>query len=398
MKNILLIIQKLSNGGAEKAITNLANTLKDDYNVTMVVFDNSVKEYIPNIKVIDLKTPINMKFYKKMCLFFYRIIKVKRIKKKLNIDCTISFLTGPNLVNCLTRTNDKIIISIRNMQSKLKLNFFKRLANQISLKKAHKVITVSKMVEEDIKKNYKVDEKRIITIYNMVDSEMIYEKMQEEIEEIELFNKKAEQLDDKNGIIIVSIGRLILQKGQWHLIKAFKLVTKQYKDAKLIILGRGPLKNDFQKLIHRLDLDNNVFLLDFKTNPYKYLANSDLFISTSLYEGMPNVILEAMACSLPIIATDCEGGTKEILSPNSDIYKSIDKTTDSEYGILVPKMSYEYDISESITSEEENLAKAIIDLISDEKKTKNYVQMSKERIKKFENKTIKKKWIKVIEE
>ncbi|MBR3673346.1 MAG: glycosyltransferase [Clostridia bacterium] len=398
MKNILLIIQKLSNGGAEKAITNLANTLKDDYNVTMVVFDNSVKEYIPNIKVIDLKTPINMKFYKKMCLFFYRIIKVKRIKKELNIDCTISFLTGPNLVNCLTRTNDKIIISIRNMQSKLKLNFFKRLANQISLKKAHKVITVSKMVEEDIKKNYKVDEKRIITIYNMVDSEMIYEKMQEEIEEIELFNKKAEQLDDKNGIIIVSIGRLILQKGQWHLIKAFKLVTKQYKDAKLIILGRGPLKNDFQKLIHRLDLDNNVFLLDFKTNPYKYLANSDLFISTSLYEGMPNVILEAMACSLPIIATDCEGGTKEILSPNSDIYKSIDKTTDSEYGILVPKMSYEYDISESITSEEENLAKAIIDLISDEKKTKNYVQMSKERIKKFENKTIKKKWIKVIEE
>lgn len=398
MKNILLIIQKLSNGGAEKAITNLANTLKDDYNVTMVVFDNSVKEYIPNIKVIDLKTPINMKFYKKMCLFFYRIIKVKRIKKELNIDCTISFLTGPNLVNCLTRTNDKIIISIRNMQSKLKLNFFKRLANQISLKKAHKVITVSKMVEEDIKKNYKVDEKRIITIYNMVDSEMIYEKMQEKIEEIELFNKKAEQLDDKNGIIIVSIGRLILQKGQWHLIKAFKLVTKQYKDAKLIILGRGPLKNDFQKLIHRLDLDNNVFLLDFKTNPYKYLANSDLFISTSLYEGMPNVILEAMACSLPIIATDCEGGTKEILSPNSDIYKSIDKTTDSEYGILVPKMSYEYDISESITSEEENLAKAIIDLISDEKKTKNYVQMSKERIKKFENKTIKKKWIKVIEE
>ena len=397
MKNILLIIHKLSNGGAERAITNLANVLKDDYNVTMVVFDNSKKEYIPNVKIIDLGTPANSKANRKISVFFNRLKRVKKIKKEYNIDCSISFLTGPNLINCLSKKNDKVIISIRNLQSKLNLNFFMKLANQISINKSDKVVTVSKMVEKDIRENYKNVDNKIITIYNMIDNKLISNLSQDIEIEKELL-KDSFMDDSTKSFNIITIGRLILQKGQWHLIKAFKVVVEKYENAKLIILGRGELKGDFKKLIKELNIENNVFLLDYRINPYKYLMNSDVFVLTSFYEGMPNVVLEAMACGLPIIATDIIGGTKEILSPNSSLENFVDKVKYVEYGILFPNMNEKYDISKNITNEEINLSKTIIDLFLNKEKLNYYENKSKVRIKDFENNIIKKQWIKIIEE
>ncbi len=374
MKNLLLIIHKLSNGGAERAITLLADSLKDKYNITIVTFDNRMKEYETKVDVIDLKIPESRYFLKKIINIFIRAKKIKKIKKQLNINCSISFLSGPNIVNCLSRKDDKIIISIRNMQSKLKKNIFRDIVNQITLKKADKIVTVSNDVKKDIQKRYKVDEKRIITIPNMVNIEQIQQMACEDIDEKDIYVN-----DD---IKIINIGRLIPQKGQWHLIKAFKIVTEKYTKAKLIILGRGELKESLNELIHKLNIQDNVFLLDFKPNPYKYLAKSDIFVSTSLYEGMSNVILEAMACGLPIIATDCKGGTKEII--------------ENKYGILIPNFTEKYDITEKINDEEHNLAERIIELIKDEEKREKYIEMSSERIKDFEIKEIKKRWMDVI--
>ena len=374
VKNLLLIIHKLSNGGAERAITLLADSLKDKYNITIVTFDNRMKEYETKVDVIDLKIPESRYFLKKIINIFIRAKKIKKIKKQLNINCSISFLSGPNIVNCLSRKDDKIIISIRNMQSKLKKNIFRDIVNQITLKKADKIVTVSNDVKKDIQKRYKVDEKRIITIPNMVNIEQIQQMACEDIDEKDIYVN-----DD---IKIINIGRLIPQKGQWHLIKAFKIVTEKYTKAKLIILGRGELKESLNELIHKLNIQDNVFLLDFKPNPYKYLAKSDIFVSTSLYEGMSNVILEAMACGLPIIATDCKGGTKEII--------------ENKYGILIPNFTEKYDITEKINDEEHNLAERIIELIKDEEKREKYIEMSSERIKDFEIKEIKKRWMDVI--
>lgn len=375
-KNVLLIIQNLQNGGAEHAITILAESLKEDYNVCLVVFDGKEKEFNTNVEVIDLKLPEKDTILGKIFVLFRRIRKLKQLKRDFNIEYTISYLNGPNIVNVLSKGNDKKIISVRNIQSKLKRNFYREYANKISLKKADKIVVVSEDVKNDIINHYRFDNSKIIKIYNMLNIEEIKQKQKEPIEEKEIFNN--------NGIKIINIGRLVLQKGQWHLIKSFKIVHEQIPDAKLIIIGKGELREDLMKLIDELGLNNYVFILDFKMNPYKYLYNSDIYVSTSMYEGMSNVILESMICELPIIAANCLGGMNEIF--------------DNKYGIVIPVLSDNYDITNKITQEDYNLAKTIIETINSKEQMKKYREMSKTRALDFDKEIIKKQWINLIEE
>lgn len=376
MKNILMIITKLSNGGAEKAIALLANNLSKKYNVKIVTFDNSNQDYSTDVEVIDLKTRITNSKIKKILNFILRIYRIKKIKKMYNINYTISFLPGPNIVNCFTRVNDKIIISVRNTQSKLKKSSFRKIANQISFNKADKIVTVCDSVKKDISNTYNVKNDKMVTIYNTYNEEEINNRKLEKLDREEL-------LTFKENLIVITIGRLINQKGQWHLIRTFREVVKEIPKAKLIILGRGELKEFLQEVIEKNKLENNVYLYGFKQNPYKYMYNSDLFVLPSLYEGMSNVLLEAMSCELPIIATDSEGGNKEILQNN--------------YGILIKKFDGKYYTTEPLTKEEIILKENIINLLKDKNLRNQYKEKSKERIKYFNKEKNLEKWMNLLD-
>lgn len=376
MKNILVIITKLSNGGAEKAITLLASNLSKKYNVKIVAFDNSKQDYSTDVEIIDLKTRITNNKIKKIINFIIRIYKVRRIKKTYNIDYTISFLPGPNIVNCFTKYKDKIIISVRNIQSKLKKSYFREIANQISFNKADKIVTVCESVKEDISNTYNVKNEKMITIYNTYDENKISEQKFEKLD-------KQELTIFKDNFVVITIGRLIEQKGQWYLIRAFKEVVKKIPNAKLVILGRGELKNYLQKVIEKNGLESSVYLYGFKRNPYKYMYNSDLFVLPSLYEGMSNVLLEAMSCELPIIATNSEGGNKEILQ--------------NDYGTLINKFDGKYYIDEPLTKEEINLGENIIEILKNKTLRDKYKEQSQKRIKYFNKENNLKKWINLLD-
>jgi glycosyltransferase involved in cell wall biosynthesis len=111
-------------------------------------------------------------------------------------------------------------------------------------------------------------------------------------------------------------------KGFACAIEAIGLLNK-HQPVKLLILGDGPLRNELQELIDRLDLNDSVELLGYVQNPLKYFANADLFILSSLVEGMPNVLVEAMMCGCTPVATDCPTGPRELLK-------------DGVFGYLVP--------------------------------------------------------------
>ena len=157
--------------------------------------------------------------------------------------------------------------------------------------------------------------------------------------------------------------------------------------------GRGVLKDYYQELVSELNLENNVYILDFVDNVFRYIHNAKIYILNSFYEGMPNALLEAMACDLPIIATDAPGGTKEIIAPNRKSNTYVKKATLEEYGILIPTCDKTmYKAKDPLTKEEKILADSIILLLKDKKLYQKYKKASQERVKDFNKEKILKMW------
>ena len=136
-----------------------------------------------------------------------------------------------------------------------------------------------------------------------------------------------------------------------------------------MIIGKGEF-TQYRDLAFRLGIDDAVYFTGVKRNPYPYLKKGSLYVLTSYYEGFPNALVEAMAIGLPIIATDCMTGPREIL--------------EDKYGILISNMSPELNLEEAVIAEEEKeLSERIIDLLENPKKMKHYQEMSKERVRSY---------------
>ena len=381
-KNVMFIIGQLRNGGAERVICNLCNDLSKDYNITLCVrtLEDADEIYIPNVKIIEVNE------LSKRITKIFGIIKIHNLKKKLKIDTTISFHLKYNIYNYLSKYKDKVIVSIRNYEgekiktyTKFQIFLYKRILQKVDL-----IVNVSKRVRENQISIYKTKKEKNIVIPNYIDLEKINRLKKEAIKN---------QLIDKNTIL--TVGRLAYQKGIWHLIKAMKQVIRYNSNIKLVIIGRGPLRDGFKKLIKDLDLNNNVFLLDFNDNIYKYMYNAKVFVLTSLFEGMPNVLLESLACSLPIIATDSLGGTNEILRKKYQI-SSVKNISFEDYGILIPNFSSGLNLDKTISKEEELLASSIIELFENDKLYNKYKDNCLERVNYFKKEKILSMWKKII--
>lgn len=378
----MFIIGQLRNGGAERVIYNLCTDLKKEFNITLVV--RSLKDvdliYVPDVKIIEVNE-LSFRFRK-----IIGIIKIRKLKKKLKIDTSISFHLKYNIYNYLSKYKDKIILSIRNYTSmqlndynKFQLFIYKKI-----LKQADLIVNVSKDVMKDQISLFNTDINKNIVIPNYV-----------EIDKINTLKKEKINLEKIDQNTILTVGRLCNQKGMWHLIKSMKKIIEFNSSIKLVIIGRGPLKQDLINLIHTMKLDNNVFIIDFKNNVYQYMYNAKLFVLTSRYEGMPNVLLECLACDLPIIATDSFGGTKEILSKKyQEGYTN--KVLYTDYGILIPNFPNDYNLDTILTEQEITLANTIINLINNPKMYQKYKDLSNKRIKDFQKEKILKLWKSII--
>ena len=330
-KNIMVMIYHLRNGGAERVASNLCDELSKKYNVILVTCDKPTKDDYP-CKVERIVINEMRAMY---CKFFDIVKQLKSIKKKYNIAHTISFTAQ--------------IISIRNYISLAENDNIEKniYMNKKSIKYADKITVVSKALENDLINNYGAKKEKIHTIYNFVDKEKIDQFLKE---------KKKINYSDKT---ILTVGRLKNQKGHINLVRSFRYVVDEIKDAKLLILGQGPLENKIIKEIKKLKLEKNIKLLGYIKNPYIYMNNCKCFILSSFYEGMPNVILEAMYCGMPIISTDCKSGPREILAPTTDYLIETDQISLEEYGILVPILNSK--------KNEKLLANSIIKIINDKK-------------------------------
>ena len=118
----------------------------------------------------------------------------------------------------------------------------------------------------------------------------------------------------------MSVGRLTKQKDFNSLIKAFSIITKEIPKYKLIIVGDGDLKKQLSEYILNLNLKNKVILTGWKKNLKKYYQNASIFVLSSLYEGLGNVIIDAVNFEIPTIVTNCKSGPNEIILQNKGGY------------------------------------------------------------------------------
>ncbi len=329
---IAVFIYSLGGGGAERVVSQLIPYLENNgFDVYLVLMNNTcVYPFETKNKPFFLE---NSKTTESNVLKFLKIpflaYKYHIFLKKNKINKSFSFLTRPGFISVLTKWFNKkrtIIISERsnsslqygnhNLQSWINNFLIKEL-----YPKADLIIANSNGNAQDLITNYNVPRYKITTIYNPISLEAIFAI------------EPKKDFFDTNYFNLVSVGRLDNGKNHQLLIKSLEFFKLQ--KVRLYIFGDGILKTELEKTIKDLKFENRVFLMGFESNPYKYLKAADLFVFSSNHEGFPNVILEAMACELPIVSTNCPSGPNEIFKVNTDYDFSDNVLTD--YGILVPR-------------------------------------------------------------
>ncbi len=311
-KKILVVIPKLFHGGGAEKISMEVGSLLSN-------LGHSIK-YFTFHKGDDLKKNIfslNKKesFPSKLLGIATFPFALKRYCEENDIDIIISHTERANFVSLITKKfflkDIKIITVTHNFK------YLSKLENKIFIKplygSSYKNICVSKEIMDKMKKKYRFE--NILTIYNPFDFKKIRLDTEGKIDE------QDSKLFKNNKETFINVGRLHEQKGQKYLIDAFSKYKKEKSNSQLIILGEGHLRKDLENQIDRLGLKDSVLLLGNKRNIFPYIKRSDCFVLSSLWEGLPTVLIEAMATGIPIISTDCRSGPKEIMPDGHKLIK-----------------------------------------------------------------------------
>ncbi len=388
---VAFIGYNLTCGGAERNIINLAHYLqKKGVQADIILFKN-INEYkdeyediLKKLTIIPLLNTRNkipkLLFFPKLIELFIRLFyMIKKNRYQLLIG---ALEPHPYFFAVFFAKLFKIkSVLIFNEGTREKSGLEKLITDfllKIVLTTSSKIVCISQGVSYFLQINYQVLKRKIVVIYDGLNIQRIYQKTRELI-------SRGDNNLLKSGDLIVTMGRLVEKKGQGYLIDSFKRIKATYPNSKLVIVGRGELEIFLKNRVRQLNLEGKVYFLGNKKplrNPYQYLKKAKLFVFSSLYEGFGNVIIEAMACGVPVIAADCPYGPREILSGGGVVYpyKPVNKITYCKYGILVPP--FDNNSKENI-SKEKLLAKAILTLLTNNKLRDHYRKMSLVRTQDF---------------
>lgn len=342
---LLLIIPELGYGGAETALLRLAQQLSRFHEVKIVVFCKNYQDqsYSPlsfatSLPVVELdhsgSAPLNLLPHS-IGRWWRRFRELRRLK--LHCDVAISFLGGANLLNALTRAGKPCILSERGSKwhdlsrSHISRWIWCRLLDPLAYLLADRIVCVSKGLSSEICSSLlPCQRKKVVTISGYLDAEKALAASKLPIE--------PELLCLGRRPLLIAAGRLHPQKGLHHLLPLAAKVFKQIPGSGLLVIGDGPQLFELKTLAKKLglsvndrsrpdDLDTSaqVIFLGYKKQPARYFRLGRAFVLPSRWEGMPNILLEAICAGCWCLAADCPWGPAEILC-------------DSEFGELLPML------------------------------------------------------------
>ncbi len=316
-KIILFAIPDFRGGGAERVFLNLINNLSRDKFIVHVAVGKLQGEYckyLPNDVIIhELGNTNSIKS-------IIPIIKLVRSLRPHAILSTLGYVVSVSLSSVFLPSNIKVISRFGNTissflddvkkDSRTKY-IFQFMLNKLVVYLSDIIIVQSNHMKNDLIDNFSLDDNcidKIIKINNPVDIENLHKNI-----EVMDLPKNIKRFFNQKKYIFVSVGRLDHQKNYKDLIQAFSIAHRSNSNIGLVVLGEGPCRSELERLSHRLGVDKSVLMPGFVDNPEIVVGNADYFISSSLYEGVSNAILEALSLGTPVIATNCPSGIGEII-------------------------------------------------------------------------------------
>ena len=302
-KNIIIFIPSIESGGVEKNLFLISNFLAAKLSdITLITCDNYDFKF-SNINIVRPKNKYISKLNRKLKYIICLILLISQILKKKKM-LIFSFQANFYATIISKIFNQKIIIRSNSSPTGWSNNIIKNYLFKLLYKLPDEIIVNSFDFKNELKRKFKRSAK---VIYNPLNKNEIIKLSKNKLN-FRFFN-------EKKNFKVMSMGRLVDQKDFITFLKAIEIVKKRIK-IKALLIGSGILKKELEKYIKNNKLEKIVKIIDFKKNPYKYLKFADVFILSSKFEGLPNVLLEAASLKVPIISTDCNTGPREILKGN----------------------------------------------------------------------------------
>jgi glycosyltransferase involved in cell wall biosynthesis len=369
---IIFFICDLGGGGAERVVLNILRTIdRNRFEPILYLFTRGgslLPMVPPDIEIYSFDEFKIPKLYGIRFIIFFK--KFVNHMRKLNPNIMLSFMWYPNAIAIIAgklygrgvRTIASERTSTSAYSSRLD-DFLRSSVIKYLYPRADLIVSPSLGIANALTSKG-VCNKNIKVIHNPVDISLIQDQAKEYV---------ANPWFNGNSNTLLGVGRLGNEKGFDYLLKAISILKKDHIDCKLVLVGEGKERLSLEKLIAELGVQDVVQLVGFQENPYKYLARATVFVLSSLYEGFPNVLLEAMALGIPSVASRCPTGPEEII-------------TDGVDGLLVPP------------ADAEALAKAIRRLLLDESLRKRLGEAGRKRAEDFAAEKIVKQYEDVIEQ
>ncbi len=318
-RKLLVVRPTLGQGGADRVTATLLRNMDPTrFDTSLLLF----RREGPHLGDVPDEIPVRALGARSLWTAWWPLARHLRAQPP---DVLFSTCSGTNVVACIASAlagrPARLVLSERNVLLRDQ-PFFKKwlmlLAKRVLYRSADTVTAVSRGVADDLIEKLSVSPDRVRVVYNPIVEPGIDELAVEPLDEPPYGGAEP---------ILLAAGRLVPAKGFDVLLRAFAEITRR-KDASLVILGDGPARRALRALAASLGIESRVFFPGFVKNPFRYMARSTVFVLSSRYEGLPGVLIQAMACGVPVVSTDCPAGPNEIITQGKD-------------GILVPVGSAE---------------------------------------------------------
>ena len=316
-QRIAFLLPNLAGGGLERVTVNLLQALvHDDLNLDLVLAAAEgpyLKDVPPQVRVIDLKTKIADRTQSALKL----VPPLIRYLQREQPTVLVAHMVWTNAIAVLAKLLSGQSVPVILWEQMPAIRPQHPLVQQASkwlYPKASAVVAASAGVARHLEHQLAMPDASVQVIYNPVISPSIVQKSQAEV--------NHPWLQPSEPPVFLAAGRLAEQKDYPTLLQAFAQV-RQHRPARLLILGQGPLRPTLENLVADLGLTDDVEMLGFVSNPYAYMRRAAAFVLSSRWEGLPTVLIDALACGCNVVSTDCPHGPQEILDQG-------------KYGSLVP--------------------------------------------------------------